>query len=217
MGSEQSFCTYTSNTSVYKYVNLTPTSRAVFADTSTALTRRRRPPENFREVSIVPTAMDIVAVGGYDQGPFLRKNIVKGSYYNVEHYLDIQFRLLREDFLRPLREGIQLLMATPSDGKDDRLKDVRLYKNARILDPIFTSKGVRYKIKFDVSEFRRLEWENSKRLTYGSLLCLSKDNFKTFVFASVAERVLQDVRRVREMSLITSLRRNLAIIPFKVY
>ncbi|XP_068745884.1 NFX1-type zinc finger-containing protein 1-like isoform X4 [Montipora capricornis] len=139
--------------------------------------------------------MDIVAVGGYDQGPFLRKNIVKGSYCNVEHYLDIQFRLLREDFLRPLREGIQLLMATPSDGKDDRLKDVRIYKNARNLDPIFTSKGVRYKIKFDVSEFRRLEWENSKRLTYGSLLCLSKDNFKTFVFASVAERMLQDVRR----------------------
>lgn len=77
-----------------------------------------------------------------------------------------------------------------SDGKDDCLKDVRFYKNVRILDLIFILKGVRYKIKFDVLEFWRLEWENSKWLIYGLLLCLFKDNFKIFVFVLVVERVL---------------------------
>ena len=26
--------------------------------------------------------------------------------FSIDHYLDVQFRLLREDFVRPLREGI---------------------------------------------------------------------------------------------------------------
>lgn len=123
---------------------------------------------------------------------------MKGSYLDVEHYLDVQFRLLREDFLRPLRDGIQLLMTMPGNGTDGRLQDVRVYNNVRILHPVCTSSGVRYKVRFDVSEFRRVQWENSKRLTFGSLLCLSKDNFGSFVFASVAERNLHDVRRVRK-------------------
>lgn len=32
--------------------------------------------------------------------------INKGAYQSVEHYLDVQFRLLREDYFGPLREGI---------------------------------------------------------------------------------------------------------------
>jgi len=40
--------------------------------------------------------------------PFLRENIVRGEYEDAEHYLDVQFRLLREDFIRPLRNGIQV-------------------------------------------------------------------------------------------------------------
>jgi len=29
----------------------------------------------------------------------------EGGYEDAEHYLDVQFRLLREDFIRPLRSG----------------------------------------------------------------------------------------------------------------
>lgn len=36
------------------------------------------------------------------------------------------------------------------------------------------------------SQFVR--WENSKRLLYGSLVCLSMDNFETFLFATVSDR-----------------------------
>lgn len=162
---------------------------------------KQEPPENFRQLSVIPTPCDIADVGSHDQGLFLRKNKVKGKYYNEEHYLDVQFRLLREDFLRPLRDGIQLLMDMPSvyaRDEDDRLKDIRMYDNVRILNPVYTSNGVRYRVKFDVSTFAGVQWENSKRLTFGSLLCLSKDNFKSFAFASVADRKLENVRRVRK-------------------
>lgn len=157
----------------------------------------REPPENFRELSIIPTREDIIASQDQDQELFLRKNKIQGHYNNEEHYLDVQFRLLREDFLRPLRDGIQQLMAMDSDSSsNDRLQDVRVYENVRILNPVCTSNGVAYKIRFDIASFHRVQWENSKRLIFGSLLCLSKDNFNSFAFATVANRELKDIRKV---------------------
>lgn len=60
-----------------------------------------QPPENFRDLNVVPTKLDL-----FDTQPFLRPNIVEGSYNDVEHYLDVQFRLLREDCFGPLRDGL---------------------------------------------------------------------------------------------------------------
>lgn len=37
----------------------------------------------------------------------INPNIVDGKYKNVMHYLDTHFRLLREDCIHPLREGIK--------------------------------------------------------------------------------------------------------------
>lgn len=33
-----------------------------------------------------------------------------------------------------------------------------------------------------------VRWQNSKRLLYGSLVCLSSDNFESFLFATVSDR-----------------------------
>ncbi|VDD90291.1 unnamed protein product, partial [Enterobius vermicularis] len=48
--------------------------------------------------------------------PYVRPNITEGSYEDQEHYLDVQFRLLREDFLSPLRDGIFLFRNRCSKG-----------------------------------------------------------------------------------------------------
>ena len=41
-----------------------------------------------------------------DKPVYLRRNRDVGAFSSVNDYLDVQFRLLREDFLQPLREGI---------------------------------------------------------------------------------------------------------------
>lgn len=154
------------------------------------------PPEDFRQLSVIPTREDIFP----QQRLFLRENKVIGRYDNKEHYLDVQFRLLREDFVRPLRDGIQQLvvMGDQRNNRKHHLDDIRVYDNVRILRPVFTSNGIAYKVRFDVSQFRKVQWENSKRLIFGSLLCLSKDKFENFVFATVANRELRDIVKVRE-------------------
>ena len=157
-----------------------------------ALNDAENPPDDFRSLSVVPTQADILT----GERPFLRRNKVDGSYNNAEHYLDVQFRLLREDFVRPLREGIANLLDRIGSAKIGALQDIRFYKDVKLFYPVCTSDGLQYKIKFDISKLKNVRWENSKRLIYGSLMCLSKDKFESFVFATVANRDIKELKQV---------------------
>ena len=156
------------------------------------------PPDNFRSLSVVPTQEDILHEGR----PFLRKNKIDGSYEGVDHYLDVQFRLLREDFVRPLRQGIAQLLESNGTAELSDIQDIRVYNNVCVLEPTYTSNGLRYRIRFDNSKLRHVRWENSKRLIFGSLMCLSKDNFESCVFATVANRELWNIRGVSWINII---------------
>ena len=142
----------------------------------------QRPPDDFRDIPICPTKKEITS----QERPFLRKNISKGRYEDAEHYLDVQFRLLREDFLEPLREGIY--ETTHNIPRAQRNQLMKCYQGVRIIGKQFTLSGIIHNAKFDVSKFARTKWTNSKKLIFGSLLCLSKDNFETMLFATVANR-----------------------------
>lgn len=71
-----------------------------------------------------------------------------------------------------------------------------MYTGVRVLYPILGNKGLTHMISFDVSRMKRVRWENSKRLNYGSLLCLSNDNFETFLLATVESREEQRLKQV---------------------
>ena len=148
-----------------------------------------KPPNDFREIPICPTNKEITT----HERPFLRKNITKGRYENAEHYLDVQFRLLREDFLEPLREGIhEIVQNIPRPKRKQLMKN---YRNVRITKKKFTWSGIVHRVQIDVSGVDTRKWANSKRLIYGSFVCLSKDNFKTMLFATVADRNPDDLKR----------------------
>lgn len=165
------------------------------ADTSVAANRDESPPNDFRDIPIIPDVEDILA----DGRPFLRSNVVRGRYADVQHYLDVQFRLLREDLVRPLRHGVQEFLGLQSKGGPvDKLKDVRIYFDVRIAGCICTDVGLAHCVTFDRSKLRKVKWETSKRFLTGSLLLLSPDNFRTLIFATVARR---DARMLSEGQL----------------
>ncbi|KAJ9573485.1 hypothetical protein L9F63_009145 [Diploptera punctata] len=89
------------------------------------------PPNNFREINLLPTIDDIFR----DEETFVRPNLIRGAYTNIEHYLDVQFRLLHEDFVCPLREGIREYFgksARLKANKIRRISNIRLYKKSNI-------------------------------------------------------------------------------------
>ncbi|XP_046589526.1 NFX1-type zinc finger-containing protein 1 isoform X1 [Neodiprion lecontei] len=139
------------------------------------------PPEDFRSLSIIPTKKDLL-----DSHPFIRINKVKEAYSSVEHYLDVQFRLLREDFIGPLRDGIDEYL---NDFNQRRNKNLRIYKKVRFVIPNSDDFGV---IRDGVEIFfgikNNINWRDSKRLIFGGLLCLSNDNFNTILFATISHR-----------------------------
>ncbi|CAL1544821.1 unnamed protein product, partial [Lymnaea stagnalis] len=141
-----------------------------------------KPPDNFLELPIVPTVHDLKA----DANPFVRCAVTDGAYDDAQHYLDIQFRLMRQDFIFPLRQGINEFRAAGCK-KNFNCSDLRLYFDVHIVGTVFKD-GIDHILQFDVSKLASVKWEFSKRLIFGSLLCLSKDNFETVIFATVAHR-----------------------------
>ncbi len=120
-----------------------------------------KPPDDFRHIPICPTVEDIHQTGK----PFLRSNIVKGKYLNVDHYLDVQFRLLREDFVRPLREGIsEYLNALKTNKQIKKLKDIRLYSNVHIGVSHQLSDGLITEATFDTTHLKNIRWQVFKHL-----------------------------------------------------
>ena len=141
------------------------------------------PPELFTELSILPSQTEMHMD---PKKVFLRCNKVRGGYTSWAHYFDVQFRLLREDFLRPLRKGIEVYSST---GLSRQTTDVRVYEGARVLNPVCLFTGIGFQLRFDSSKFKDMNWEHSKRLIFGSLLCLSNDDFdRCMLFATVVKR-----------------------------
>lgn len=147
--------------------------------------------QDFRSIPIYPTLEEFQQ----DQKPFLRPNLTSQRYTNTHLYLDTHFRLLREDFVRPLREGIQQLLQNQMDiGRTDkplrtkRFDDIRVYFDTRLVVPKCTKTGIGYIVQFDIQPLKFVCWQNSKRLLFGSLVCLSSDHFESFLFATVSDR-----------------------------
>ena len=151
----------------------------------------QKPPDDFRLLGIMPTWIDICS----DQEPFLRANIVEGKYPDADTYLDIQFRLLREDLFNPLRTSLQAYhnLRKRNIQPRGRVENVRLYYDVRIqgLD-LITNK---YQLLFSTKGLEHVHWEGSKRFMTGSLLCLSCDNFESLLLFTVADRNGHDLSR----------------------
>jgi len=113
--------------------------------------------QDFRTIPIYPTPEEFQQ----EQRPFLRANLTSQRYTNTHLYLDTHFRLLREDFVRPLREGIQQLVRQMdrADGGDHPLKkkkfdDIRVYFDTKLVVPKCTSAGIAYIVQFDIQPLK---------------------------------------------------------------
>lgn len=113
--------------------------------------------QDFRRIPLYPTPEEF----HQNHKPFLRPNLPSQRYTNTHIYLDTHFRLLREDFVRPLRDGIQQLLQNQLDmGRTDnpvktkRFDDVRVYFNMQLVVPKCTQTGLAYVVKFDVQPLK---------------------------------------------------------------
>ncbi|XP_059827594.1 NFX1-type zinc finger-containing protein 1-like isoform X2 [Hypanus sabinus] len=117
-------------------------------------------PRDISQLPIVPTPEELL--GGPD--PWLQPNIVQGPHTSTRAYLDAHYRLLREDVLRPLRDGLAACLIAPALRR--KLPGaLKSFRRLRLLGPDCQWEGVAYKATLRLGLPPR-------RLAKGSLVCL---------------------------------------------
>ncbi|CAJ0754579.1 17256_t:CDS:2, partial [Entrophospora sp. SA101] len=153
--------------------------------------------EDFTKILIAPTKDEILCV----REPFIPTFNIPGSlelYWtqnNAERLLDSQFRLLREDMLHPIKNGIIQFLSFMSDNQAVNQTKIReyyndggkfnhnggglyVYSNIKFENISVDRRcGFLLKVSFKQRHMRssydrRLYWRNSKKLMNGSLICL---------------------------------------------
>ncbi|KAL1459409.1 hypothetical protein WDU94_011393 [Cyamophila willieti] len=151
---------------------------------------------NYKNIILEPQKEEINSPPPND----IYRNVIRGSYSSPVHYLNINFKLLREDFISPLREGIQQIRRDFSEYGELRANtDVTLYPNCRFISMAAKKKIVGYEFCFDVEHKMKVnQWMTTRSLFNGTLLAFSCDNFKTFFFGFVVYTEFHDMlyRRV---------------------
>lgn len=140
--------------------------------------------KDFRSLSVVPTAKDLS-----QETPGLKPRIINGDYDSIEDYLDLNFRLFREDMLYGLRKGLGEYKARVSQEKKKIFSDlehVRAYSSRLKTTALYGDSGKIY--TYEVKMVQTVDFETTKRMKPGNILCLSKNDFQTVVFVSIIYR-----------------------------
>lgn len=120
----------------------------------------------------------------------------KTKYGSNKEYLEVHFDLLRQDFIHPLRCVLHHLQEEFQEYHEDaNYVDVVVYEKVKFHRKDVCGGDLVYKVCFSLPKGRKVNWNHCKRFTYGSLLCLSVDNFDTFLFATVASRDVKELRK----------------------
>ena len=130
----------------------------------------------------------------------LMKNVVTGSYGGVDRYLKTHFYLLLEDFLTPLRDGMNKISGK-SEKSDCDLYD---YGNVELIELKTTYDKISAVFRLDDVTSLSFDVESSQRLMTSSLVVLvfEVENEKLFFFATVSDKLSQ--RGTVEISFLKS-------------
>ncbi|XP_062603583.1 NFX1-type zinc finger-containing protein 1-like [Saccostrea cucullata] len=139
--------------------------------------------------------------------PKLLQRELKRASKSQAHYLIEQFYLFLQDFIGPLRQGIEDYMEhalNPDTEKRFRHESVRLYEGIHILErKCVPDSGMVIEIQFEAKGFKRIQWDFCNFLQYGNVVCLTHGNCDTLLYALIAERNTQNLKRGKiSLSLI---------------
>ncbi|KAG2378936.1 hypothetical protein C9374_007574 [Naegleria lovaniensis] len=115
------------------------------------------------DIGIFPTWNELTS-----NNKFTIKNIVDRSYPSLKHYLYTQIMLLREDFIHPLKEGIRSFL---SNELNHRIISVFTDVQFRSVISLDNERELVHSLSFNYP-WKKVNWECSKKLAFGSLLCL---------------------------------------------
>ena len=117
---------------------------------------------------------------------YIPNNDVKVPHKSVHDYLQVHFKLMHEDFLQPLRKGVQHFREHVSDKEQQsrfRDYDIKVYEGVKVVTKKYNpSEGILFTVKVQDKSLDR----NSQRMIFGSLMCLLNADLTTVLFTTLA-------------------------------
>ena len=156
----------------------------------------------FRTIPIYPSYHEIRA----DSNVTLRELVREGEYSDMDTYLDIHFKLLREDMVYPLKIAIKHLLEL------DIKYGTSLYTYDNVKLQCITThhqQGMVYKISlspYGIHDKANYDWKQSTRLKFGALVCISQKNdggYPTFENPLWAVVTQSDEKEIEESGVIS--------------
>lgn len=131
------------------------------------------PEGDFRHKNLFFTLRDIE-----NKNLGLRKIPLGFPYPDLETYLDIHFRLYLEDFYSSIKKGIRDYHKNIRENyKTKRVEGLYMY-DGQVTEQVATRNGISLKLQIPISKNYRI---SQKRFIFGSMILLSRDDFKNFV------------------------------------
>lgn len=121
-------------------------------------------------LNIFPRREDI-----FENSIKIKPNIINGAYLSVDHYLELQFNLLREDYVGSLRDGISKYLTNQQRSYDN----IRVHQKVRFLKSYVYLEQIGFLINIEGLKHRHKQFIN------GSLLLFTCDQFDTILCATV--------------------------------
>ena len=131
-------------------------------------------------------------------GPIISPRQRGAPFESDAQYLAYYFNIFVEDFIGPLRSGINRYVDYAQERNIKykfRDEDVRLYEGVSVVrQKCLPEAGIVWEIQFDASSFRKLRWETCDFLKFGNLVCLMYNACQEIVYGLVADRNVPDLK-----------------------
>ncbi|KAG1649332.1 NFX1-type zinc finger-containing protein 1 [Nymphon striatum] len=124
--------------------------------------------------------------------PSIQSNKIHSTYKDLEEYLDIQFRLLREDFIAPLRE----IISTCNEVRDlKKLKEnsicrSSIFENLVIIEKEDKGFATVYWLDLSAHSKKLIDFENCKRFLSGNIVCIFNSTFTTMRICTIYDKMV---------------------------
>lgn len=101
------------------------------------------------------------------------KNVLHPNQFkNMRHILDTHFKLLREDFMEPLREGFLGMQKAIASSTNFRFTDLAMFTHVKITNMSLIKWQFTSQIFITFKAPMKIDWKISKLLQHGNLVCL---------------------------------------------
>lgn len=161
--------------------------------------KMKMPNSPFRRMDLVPSLKDLTEV--ISGSSMLQNTRLDTRFNSTEEYLESHFRFLRYELLAPLKEVIaqvksagELLKLMPNAVVPETSVP-HAYPGTVIANMELTSFGVLCTLSVRMEFIQNIKWSYSNNFLSGSLLCLSHNEFKTGLWASVVRRDVAQLKK----------------------